>query len=104
GQRTSEESDGSARGARPGPWARIHDRASFVTSPLHGGGGLLLAKRGARGTELGRGGGDMRAIVMASVALLATTGCIGNSSGECETGERCVCNGIGNCDRSCPEG
>ncbi|MFT5353396.1 MAG: hypothetical protein ACI9KE_000594 [Polyangiales bacterium] len=31
-------------------------------------------------------------------------GCIGNSSGSCEAGDTCECDGIGNCDQSCPGG
>jgi hypothetical protein len=48
----------------------------------------------------------MRACFSASLLLLplALAGCIGNSSGTCDTGELCVCDGIGNCDQSCPDG
>ena len=39
--------------------------------------------------------------------VLAAVACdkfIGNSSSSCGKGETCKCDGIGNCERSCPEG
>jgi hypothetical protein len=40
------------------------------------------------------------------VGCLALVSCfkIGNESGACKTGETCVCDLIGNCLRSCPDG
>jgi hypothetical protein len=45
----------------------------------------------------------MARLFFLGLALMAS-GCIGNSSGDCGPGETCTCSGIGNCERSCPEG
>lgn len=46
-------------------------------------------------------------LFLSSLASLLLTGCfpsIGNSDGNCAAGTTCVCDGIGNCDRSCTGG
>ena len=41
-------------------------------------------------------------VSFASAAALS--GCIGNRMGSCSAGQTCICDGIGNCDQSCPGG
>jgi hypothetical protein len=43
-------------------------------------------------------------LVMVATLALASGCNIGNSAGGCTADAPCVCDGIGNCERSCPEG
>ena len=75
---------------------------------------LLLAGVGACEAEEGASSvGDHEVIRMKNKVLavaflgvcaaFSAFGCfnIGNSSGDCDPGEACVCDGIGNCDKAC---
>src|SRR5690606_34134606 len=46
----------------------------------------------------------LHGLVMVATLALASGCNIGNSAGGCTAGAPCVCDGIGNCERSCPEG
>ena len=46
----------------------------------------------------------LHGLVMVATLALASGCNIGNSAGGCTADAPCVCDGIGNCERSCPEG
>jgi len=47
---------------------------------------------------------NVLALCVLCLTMLGMAACVGNVDGVCDSGETCVCDGIGNCDWDCPDG